>query len=153
MTPADLIELARETARRDPGRPKSVSLRRSVSSAYYALFHALAYLSADELVGWRQPYAVFTPIYRSLEHNRARSVLNAARQAGPRGSSIEGIAVAFAALQDARHTADYNPEPFPLSRSGTLELIASAEEAVEALRSLPAGQRLDLAVKLVVKPR
>ena len=153
MTPADLIELARETARRDPGRPKSVSLRRSVSSAYYALFHALAHLCADELIGSRQPYSVFTPIYRSLEHSKARSVLNAARRAFPRGSAVEMIAVAFAALQDARHAADYNPEPFPLSRSGTLELIASAEEAVEALRSLPAGQKLDLAVKLVVKPR
>ena len=153
MTPDDLIGLARELARREIGRPKSVSLRRSASSAYYAVFHALAYLCADQLVGWRQPYAVFTPIYRSLDHAKTRSVLNASRQRSSRDPSIEAIAVAFAALQDARHDADYNPEPFPFSRTGTLELIDSAEQAIVAVRSLPPDQKLALAVKLIVKPR
>ncbi len=153
MTPDDLIEVARELARRDVGRPKSVSLRRSASSAYYALFHALAYLCADELVGWRRPRAVFTPIYRSLEHTKARSVLNASRQRQPKDRLIEIVAVSFAALQDARHDADYNPEPFLFSRTGTLELIDTAEQAIVAVRSLPPDQKLALAVKLVVKSR
>ena len=153
MKPDDLIELARELARRDIGRPKSVSLRRSASSAYYALFHTLSHLCADQLVGWRQPYSVFTPIYRALEHARARSVLNASRQKTSRDEMIEAVALTFAALQDARHDADYNPEPFSFSRSGTLDLIDSAEQAIVAIRSLPAEQKLALAVKLVVKSR
>ena len=66
---------------------------------------------------------------------------------------IEAIAVTFAALQDARHDADYNPEPFSFSRSGTLDLIDSAEQAIVAIRSLPPEQKLALAVKLVVKSR
>ena len=153
MKPDDLIELARELARRDTGRPKSVSLRRSASSAYYAMFHTLAYLCADQLIGWRQPFSVFTPIYRSLEHAKARSVLTASRQKTSKDEMIEAIAVTFAALQDARHDADYNPEPFSFSRSGTLDLIDSAEQAIVAIRSLPPEQKLALAVKLVVKSR
>lgn len=153
MKPDDLIDLARELARRDVGRPKSVSLRRSASSASYALVHTLAYLCADQLVGWRRPYGVFTPVHRSLEHAKARSVLNASRQKASRDPATEAIAVTFAALQDARHDADYSPEPFLFSRSGTLELIDSAEEAIVAVRSLPPDQKLALAVKLVVKSR
>ena len=153
MTPDDLIGIARDLARHDAGRPKSVSLRRAASSAYYALFHALAYLCADELVGWRQPYSVFTPVYRSLEHTRTRSVLNASRQRTSRDPALAAIALTFEALQDARHDADYNPEPFPFSRSGTLELIDSAEQAIVALRALSGDQKLALAVRLIIKSR
>ena len=153
MNPDDLITLARELARREAGRPKSVSLRRSASSAYYALFHSLAYLCADVLIGWRQPYSVFTPIYRSLDHAKARSVLNRLRQIATQESTLESIAVTFAVLQDARHDADYNPEPFAFSRSGMLDLIDSAEQAIGAIRSLSSDQKLDLAVRLVVKSR
>ncbi len=153
MTSDDLLDVARDLARRDAGRPRSVSLRRAASSAYYALFHALAYLCADELVGWRQPSTVFTPVYRSLEHTRARSVLNTSRQKTSREPTLAAIALTFEALQDARHDADYNPEPFPFSRSGTLELIDTAAQAIAALRALPAEQKLALAVRLVVKTR
>ena len=152
MRPAELIAIARELARREPGRPKAESLRRAVSSAYYALFHALALLSADSLVGWRQPSAVFTPIYRSLDHARTRSALEARRK-GSRDPLVDRIAVAFASLQDARYHADYDPESFPFSRSSTLELIDSAERAVLAIGSMSADQKLALAVGLTAKSR
>ena len=132
MRSAELIAIARDLARREPGRPKSESLRRVVSSAYYALFHALALLCADSLVGWRQPYAVFSPIYRSLDHAKTRSALEARRK-GWRDPAIDRIAVTFASLQDARHHADYDPEPFPFSRSSVLELIDGAERAILAV--------------------
>ena len=35
----DLIELAEFIAKRDAGRPKQASLRRAISTAYYAVFH------------------------------------------------------------------------------------------------------------------
>ncbi len=37
----DLLEQANHLARRERGRPRQASLRRAVSSAYYALFHLL----------------------------------------------------------------------------------------------------------------
>lgn len=149
MRSEDLLSLARELARREAGRPKSVSLRRAASTAYYALFHALARLCAQSLVGqkaWRH----YTPIYRSLDHSRARSVLNALKR---QQQAFGDVASAFEILQDLRHEADYSPEPFSLSRNGTLDLIDSAERAITTLERLTADEKLGLAVRLVVKPR
>lgn len=39
--PNDLLEQALHLANREPKRPKQASLRRAVSTAYYALFHLL----------------------------------------------------------------------------------------------------------------
>lgn len=39
--PADLLEQAKHLANREKKRPRQASLRRSVSTAYYALFHLL----------------------------------------------------------------------------------------------------------------
>jgi hypothetical protein len=39
--PRDLLEQADHLANREPKRPKQASLRRAISSAYYALFHLL----------------------------------------------------------------------------------------------------------------
>ncbi len=39
--PDDLLEQAQHLAQREPKRPKQASLRRAISSAYYALFHLL----------------------------------------------------------------------------------------------------------------
>lgn len=47
----ELLKIAAELAEREKGRPNYVSLRRSVSTAYYALFHAVADLCAKQLVG------------------------------------------------------------------------------------------------------
>lgn len=152
MRPDELIALARELARRETGRPKSVSLRRAVSTTYYALFHALAGLCADSLVG-RKPWDLYTPIYRSLEHGRARAALNVLRQQSAPGAPISTVAVAFAVLQDARHEADYSPQPFSLDRSATLTLISSAEQAIVALNDLTPDETLALAIRLVVKSR
>ena len=75
------------------------------------------------------------------------------RQQGQRGTPTDSVALAFAALQDARHDADYSPEPFPFNRGGTLELIGVAERAIVAVKTLSPAEKLTLAVKLVFKSR
>jgi uncharacterized protein (UPF0332 family) len=61
----DLIAQARRLAKATASRPKQVDLRRAISSAYYACFHALAKSCADSLIGtknvgnqaaWAQAY-------------------------------------------------------------------------------------------------
>jgi hypothetical protein len=47
----DLIATARRLAKASPKRPRQSDLKRGVSTAYYALFHALARDCADLLVG------------------------------------------------------------------------------------------------------
>src|SRR5712691_6919600 len=46
----DLLAQARSLLRREPRRPKQASLRRAVSTAYYALFHLLIHEATRMLV-------------------------------------------------------------------------------------------------------
>jgi hypothetical protein len=158
---AHQIENARALATLDKGRPRQASLRRAVSTAYYALFQALCELCAKELVGWKKPWESFTPIFRALEHGRAAQTLS-------QGGSIHApewrrLGYVFKELQAAREWADYNPEPrpnfqlgtnaSPFTRSETLAFIELALEAVQILDLLSAAERLKLAARLVSKAR
>lgn len=146
----DLLDIAETLAKLDGGRPRQACLRRAVSSAYYALFHALAGLCAGQLVGWTKPWEVFTPIYRSLDHSRAKHVFNGW---GRRQSSdINLIGQTFIKLQEERHRADYHPEPFR-GRAETLDLIAQARTAITRLGALPSEDKLRLATQLITRKR
>jgi hypothetical protein len=147
----DLLVLAGHLARLEPGRPKQVSLRRAVSTAYYAVFHALAALCAEELVGWSRPWEHFAPIYRSLEHAAAKKLFH--RNGATYGREGAVIGNTFILLQERRHTADYDPLPFPFGRSETLELIEQARQAIQTIRALPSERRMLLAVNLIAKQR
>src|SRR5438309_3480401 len=47
---ADLLLQARQLATREPRRPRQASLRRAVSTAYYALFHLLISEATSRLI-------------------------------------------------------------------------------------------------------
>lgn len=161
----DLIEIAEFLATRDKLRPREASLRRAISTAYYALFNRLAELCADELVGWTKPWDVFSPIYRSLEHGYALKVLSerTAEKSHPLGRDVERLGAMFRELQAAREGADYSREPNPdplevqsgrrFSREQTIELVANAREAVAIIDNLDKPARLRLATRLVARPR
>lgn len=54
---ADLLDQAQHLAQREPKRPKLASLRRSISTAYYALVHLLI---AEATLNWkREPLRPF----------------------------------------------------------------------------------------------
>jgi len=135
------------------GRIRSVFLRRSVSDAYYALFHALATLCADSLVGpskhnseaWRR-------IYRGIDHGRAKDEF---RRADVRSmhANMARIAPAFIQLQDARHAADYDPVNTLSRRSEAEAFIGIAETALADLDTLPPDTSVELAACLLLKRR
>jgi hypothetical protein len=108
----------------EKGKPRQTSLRRAVSSAYYALFHALAALCANELVGYTKPWDVYAPIYRTLEHGKAKEVFKRIVQRGP---NIAVIGRTFILMQESRYSADYDPSPFPFGRAETLDLIQTRQ--------------------------
>lgn len=141
----DLLDISIKLARLDPGRPRQASLRRAVSTAYYAVFHALAYCCANELVGWQKPWEFFSPVYRSLDHARAKAVLSG--WARKPGSGIGLIGQTFVELQERRHIADYDPEP-RFGRAETIDLIDQARTAVARIGSLSPDNRLRLATQL-----
>lgn len=155
------LENARALARIDKGRPRQASLRRAVSTAYYALFQALCEACASELVGWEKPWAAFTPIFRSLDHSRVGDVLRHPSLAG--GPDLSRLAFAFGELRVTREWADYNPEPRPRFEAGrnqdtytrgeALTMIELAEEAIAILDRIDKPTRLHLAVRLATKTK
>jgi hypothetical protein len=148
----DLLDIAADLARREQaGRRRQASLRRAISTAYYGLFHALAYLCANELVGWTKQWEVFTPIYRTLAQGRAKDAFK--RMTGQHGPHIGIIGQTFILLQDRRHTADYDPSPFPFGRSETLDLIEQARQAIARILMLTDYERLLVATQLIARTR
>ena len=107
----ELLEQARHLANRERRRPKQASLRRAVSAAYYALFHAL---SAEVARPYR--LRVRPSARRLLDHGKAKQ---AAAKVGKNGlgtlsgsppcpGSLRQVADDFVVLQKDRHDADYN---------------------------------------------
>jgi len=112
VKPPDLIEVARELASSNRGKPKQAFLHRACSATYYAMFHALAGCCADTLIGgknsdrskpaWRQ-------VYRSLEHGLAKSQCENQRKLQQFPKEIQDFANLFVTMQTKRHRADYDP--------------------------------------------
>lgn len=145
----DLLAIAEELSRRGSGRPRRASLNRAVSTAYYALFHALAELCAKEFVGNYQPWEPFRLLYRSLDHRDARKVFERGAHAS---APVRAVGRTFVQLQSERNKADYDPG-YATSRANARELIERAREAVSTLRALDAVERKLLAALLIAKAR
>ncbi|MBV1707650.1 MAG: hypothetical protein KGQ37_10635 [Hyphomicrobiales bacterium] len=112
-----------------------------MSSAYYAMFHCLAGNCADLLVGgtkstrsepaWRQTY-------RALEHGSAKSACNDGLiNAFP--PPIQDFASHFVAMQDKRHSADYDPA----TRLTKSELMAEIKKTTSAISDFEAASPKD----------
>lgn len=73
----DWVELIRASRLLASGQPSQEALRRAISTAYYAMFHALATSNANILVGQKTPsnQPDWTSTYRSLRHFRAENPL------------------------------------------------------------------------------
>ncbi len=159
--PEHQIDNARLLATVDKGRPRSASLRRAVSTAYYAVFQALCAACADTLVGRSEPWSVYTPVFRAPDHYATAHALRepflAAIPDGPR------LGLLLKELQSAREWADYNPEPRPnyrpetnnsvFTRQEALRLVDSAVEAIAIVARLDQNARLKLATRLVPRTR
>ncbi len=133
------------------GRPRQANLRRAVSTAYYAMFHCLAAICADLLVGgegsersepaWRQ-------VYRALEHGAARQRCNRAAMIQKFPAEIQDFAEKFVLMQRRRHQADYDPEA-RYDKDAVLQDIIAVAEAIAKLRQVPVKDRRAFAVYLL----
>ncbi len=149
----DLIATALRLAKGGVGRPRRSDLERAVSSAYYALFHAVAEDAASLLVGSgpNRPDKAWAQVYRALDHGAARNACSNVRRLGfP--AEIEFAADAFVRLQEARHGADYDPD-YRVGRSEALDWIALAADAIRSLRQASRKDRIAFAVLLLFKRR
>ena len=141
------------TALEGKRRQKTVYLRRAVSDAYYAMFHALCINNADHLVGvTRRSSEAWVRVYRGLDHSRSKELFKK-RTFGSRNPAFQIIASAFIELQEQRHLADYDPRPNFRSRNQVGPIIVLSELAIQAIEALPADDARLLASLLIVKDR
>jgi hypothetical protein len=147
----DLLDIAVHLAQLEEGKPRQASLRRAISSAYYALFHALAALCANQLVGYSKPWNVYVPIYRTLDHGKAKDVFK--RMLAGHGADTASIGQTFILLQERRHAADYDPSPLRIGRAETRDLIEQARLAISRLGTLREDERLLIVTQLIARTR
>lgn len=147
------------------GRPRQANLRRSISAAYYGVFHATLSAAADQFVGRaRQSSKIYVLVYRSIDHGKLRELCEEIKKtplpekfksyapSGGFGDEIRGFSVAFLELQEKRHSADYDPS-YRVKMSDVVPAIKSARDAVERLQRAPSEQREAFLGMLLFKPR
>lgn len=72
----DLLIQASALLSLDARRPRQANLRRAISTAYYAVFHAIGYQVGRQVVGLKQQDSELrTLVCRSLEHAEMKAVL------------------------------------------------------------------------------
>lgn len=141
--PSDLLEQANHLLNRESRRPRQASLRRAISSAYYALFHLLIHDACRVIVSDEETIGM---IARSYDHGKMARIsklfsrgdlptkLRPLRStfSDPSRNSIldrlKSVAQSFVDLQDARHEADYNLRK-RFTRREVKVLIGLAESA------------------------
>ena len=149
MRARDLMATARGLMELDPRLPTQANQRRALSTAYYAVFHALARSAADLLIG-RKRTAAWHQAYRALEHGHAKRACQNKRAMEGFPSEILEFAGTFVVLQDARHQADYSLE-VSCERNGTLAAIDRAEQAIGQLEGANIEHRRDFVAYTLFK--
>jgi len=133
----DLLEQAYHLARREKTKPRQASLRRAISTAYYALFNLLIREAASN---WKND-TQRTRLARSFEHGkmkRASDVVAHLKFSGHDKQTVadlKNVADAFASLQEARHIADYDGSR-KWSRTEVLGIVKQADTAFMIWRTI-----------------
>jgi hypothetical protein len=138
--PRHLLEQARQLVTHGTKRPRQVSLRRGVSSAYYALFHLLSQDAARAFVP-SSDAALRLLLPRVCGHDEMATACRTFAASGTPPavlqqlypnlsipSSLAGVAQAFVDLQKARHDADYATHR-DWTRTMALTEVERAEQA------------------------
>lgn len=100
----ELLELANHLARKEPKKPKQASLKRSISSAYYALFHFTIDQSLQLL--FKNNHEVKRIVNRKFVHRIL--VETARRYRASTNLDIAKLCRVIIMLQKQRHDADYD---------------------------------------------
>lgn len=147
------------------GAPRQADLRRAISNAYYALFHAVVTEAADSLVGrTHRTSSLYALVYRSIDHRSLRRLCEDvtkttlpakySRYAPKSGFGVDLIALATAVvdLQEKRHLADYDPL-FGVRMSDAVLALATSRTALLRFRSANRAWRRIFATLLVFSPK
>ena len=126
---------------------------RAVSTAYYAVYHALCESNASVLVPNvtdRAGADAWVRVYQSPSHGHA--VNNLRRHRVSLSSDGQRFAVLFGELYQARIKADYNPRSV-FDRRAAEYRLNKAEEAIQKLLNLPLPERVAIATITLLRDR
>ena len=165
--PSELIATSRRLLHSSSPFPiTDGTLRRAVSTAYYALFHKVLRTGADRFMGvGAQRSGGFKLLYRGFNHGQMRKVCIELDKATLSPSfqvklgrtivsqEMRDFATGFIQLQDARHRADYDPSPTPFSISDSNDLIDVANDAMAKFDQAGADERVDVLAMMLVNSR
>ena len=156
----DLLQQANHLATYEGANPGQASMRRAVSTAYYALFHLLI---EDAALRWQGSSEARTGIERAFDHGPMKGTSSQFQgpiwkdwhgKQQPVPAALRNVAKAFVRLQDERHTADYDNHRQWTTRDvkATLNLVSTAFQDWQSIRNDPMAGNYLLAM-IVKKPR
>ena len=164
--PAELLAVSRLLLSPVAGaQPSDAQLRRAVSTAYYAVFHAIVRVGTLRFMGaGTETTAGYPLLYRGFNHGRLKTVcdglaattLNSSlkQQLGRQSvsQSMRDFASAFPALQEGRLLADYDPS-IRFELSDATDLVDAAETALAALERVEPAEKTDVLALMLVNAR
>ncbi len=131
---ADLLEQATGLCAADARRPKQVNLRRSISAAYYAVFHQLIEDAVRLLLPARCE-ELRHQLARKFAHKTIKSISQATAKDAATPADLAYVASAFVTLQEARHQADYDFSVF-FTKAEASSHIDLARDAIRRWASI-----------------
>jgi uncharacterized protein (UPF0332 family) len=165
LNPDHLFEQANKLIASQTGPPRQVDIRRSISAAYYALFHATITAAVDQFVGvTNRDRSRYGLVYRSVSHAWLRDLCkdvqkptlsNKFKPYAPSngfGPNITTFAAATVELQEKRHLADYDVM-IRMNKSDAVLAINTAEAALRRFGKASKTRRLAFLSLLLFPPR
>jgi uncharacterized protein (UPF0332 family) len=152
----DLINQARHLAKKEPRRPLQASLRRAVSTAYYALFHFLGEETSKLLLGGSPTNKPFRDLAkRAIAHTKLKEVCAEFVKPTPKDlfkpfwshtcghdpyrvigdGDLQLLSTVFRDLQESRHSADYDHGVY-FTKVKAIEACDRSSDAMEAWNRL-----------------
>jgi len=148
----DLLAVAQDLAALDALNPREATRRRSISTAYYALFHLLI---SEAVANWQRADQRYI-LVRLFDHgpmntaalskiSELNAYFNGDPPSGPRrmlAENLHNVASAFVAAQQARFDADYNvgKEVTGTMMRRQIESVRDAFDSWRAIRDEPDAQ-------------
>ena len=150
-----LIAAGRATLTPQPPatQPAPEAIRRAISTAYYAAFHALTASNADVLVSLAHDQLTadaWIRTYRGLNHNQAKTQLQQHRASLSTYAQI--FADLFCDLLNERHNADYNPRAL-FTPQAAFTWLSKAEAAITDFLLTTQSERAAVAILTLIRKR